>query len=150
MEILKFKNVRVDFGSYKKSNKVDYFTPFNDAPCDKPNHSTNDYSKGCWVAKHCGLGLNHLGYYGCAVCGGIDRVMGKNIGASSLKELTSSLILRHFELFCPLCGNFSAYEGNYGDFIPRSEKEPFKNIVSESWKELYRAYNKANDKGKEA
>ena len=149
-EILKFKNVRVDFGSYKKSNKVDYFTPFNDAPCDKPSHDTNDYSKGCWVAKHCGLGLNHLGYYGCAVCGGIDRVMKKNHGATSLKELTSSLILRHFELFCPLCGNFSAYEGNYGDFIPRSEKEPFKNIVSESWKELYRAYNKANDKGKEA
>lgn len=143
-EILKYKNVRVDFGSYKKSNKVDYFTPFNNAPCDGPNHSTNDYSKGCWVAKHCGLGLNHLGYYGCAVCGGIDRVMGKHIGAASLKELTTPLIIRHFELFCPLCGNFSAYESNYGDFIPRSEKEPFKNIVSQSWKELYRTYNKAN------
>ncbi len=141
-KISKYKNVRVDFSSYKKTNKVDYFTPFNDAPCDKPNHGTNDYSKGCWVAKHCGLGLNHLGYYGCAVCGGIDRVMKKNLGATSLQELTSSLILRHFELFCPLCGNFSAYEGNFGDFIPRSEKEPFRNIVSESWKELYRNYNR--------
>lgn len=149
-KILKYKNVRVDFSSYKKSNKVDYFTPFNDAPCDKPNHGTNDYSKGCWVSKHCGLGLNHLGYYGCAVCGGIDRVMKTNHGATSLKELTSTLILQHFELFCPLCGNFSAYEGNYGEFIPRSEKEPFKNIVSESWKELYRAYNRADDKREEA
>lgn len=139
-EVLKYPNVRVDFGSYKKSNKLDYFTAFNDAPCDRPGHSTNDYSKGCWVAKHCGLGLNHLGYYGCAVCGGIDRVMKKHIGASSLKELTKPLILKHFESFCQLCGNFSAYESNYGEFIPRSEKEPFRDIVSESWKELYRAY----------
>lgn len=146
-EILKFNNVRVDFGSYKKSNKVDYFTPFNDAPCDQPNHSSNDYSKGCWVAKYCGIGLNHLGYYGCAVCGGIDRVMNKTHGATSLSELTSPLIISHFELFCPLCGNFSAYESNYGDFIPRYEKEPFKNIVSKSWKELYRTYNKAINKG---
>ena len=149
-EVLKYPNVRIDYVSYKKSNKVDYFTPFNDAPCDGPNHSANDYAKGCWVAKHCGLGLNHLGYYGCAVCGGIDRVMGKHIGAASLKELTKPMILRHFELFCPLCGNFSAYESNYGDFIPRSEKEPFKNIVSESWRELYRTYNKAGNKGEEA
>lgn len=76
--------------------------------------------------------------------------MGKHIGAASLKELTKPMILRHFELFCPLCGNFSAYESNYGDFIPRSEKEPFKNIVSESWRELYRTYNKAGNKGEEA
>ena len=149
-KILKYKNVRIDSGSYKKSNKVDYFTPFNDAPCDKPSHSTNDYSKGCWVAKHCGLGLNHLGYYGCAVCGGIDRVMGKFIGAASLEELTTPLILHHFELFCHLCGNFTAYESNYGDFIPRAEKEPFKNIVSRSWEELYRTYNQGEKKTEEA
>ncbi|MCR5184134.1 MAG: SDR family NAD(P)-dependent oxidoreductase [Opitutales bacterium] len=137
-----FKNVKIDYASYKTGNKVEYFSPFNDAPIDDERFINADYSKACWVANYCGIGLNSRGYFACSVCGGIDRVLNKNIGTQTIAELTEQKLNEHFETFCRLCGNYKAYSLNYGNFIPRCEKEPFKEIISKTWLRIYEEYNK--------
>ena len=58
-----------------------------------------------------------------------------------LETITDEMLEKQLEEFCKYCGNFKAYEDNFGNFIPRVEKKPFKNIMSKSWKELYKKYN---------
>ena len=138
-----FANVRIDRTSYKNKNEIDYFTPFADAPCDDACFNEADYSKACWVASYCGVGLNKNGYYGCSVCGGIDRVLMQNNGVASIAELTIEKQKEHFEKFCRYCGNFKHYDTNKGDFIPRCEKAPFTEIISPVWHKLYINYKEA-------
>lgn len=137
----KYKNVGIDYGSYKTDRVVQYFSPFNDAPIDDDRFKEADFKKGCWVTSYCGIGLNKNGYYACAVAGGIDRICNKNMAIPKLTEITNEKLEQQLEEFCQYCGNFKAYEDNYGNFIPRVEKEPFKNEISESWKRLYEEYN---------
>lgn len=137
----KYKNVRIDYGSYKTDRKVEYFSSFNDAPIDDKKFKGSDYKKGCWVTSYCGIGLNKNGYYACAVAGGIDRTSHKNMAIPKLAAITDEKLEKQLEEFCKYCGNFKAYEDNFGNFIPRIEKEPFKNVMSKSWKELYKKYN---------
>lgn len=133
----KYKNITIDYASFKTSNMVEYFSPFNDAPIDDENYRAADFTKACWVTSYCGIGLNSRGYYACSVCGGIDRVLNGNNGAKSFSELTEEKLREHYEKFCRLCGNFKHYSKNAGNFIPRCEKEPFKNIISKTWSEIY-------------
>ena len=137
----RFRNVVIDYDSYKTTNTVDYFSPFNDAPIDDEHFANADFSKACWVAGYCGIGLNARGYYGCAVCGAIDRVLNGNNGVSSFKLLTEDKLREHYRQFCSLCGNFKHYAPNAGNFIPRSEKEPFSNIISPTWVNIYQDKN---------
>jgi len=137
----KYQNVRIDYGSYKTDRMVEYFSPFNDAPIDDDKFKDADFRKGCWVASYCGIGLNKKGYYACAVAGGIDRICNKNMAILKLTEITNEKLEQQLEEFCKYCGNFKAYEDNFGNFIPRVEKEPFKNEISESWKRLYEKYS---------
>lgn len=135
------KNLIIDYNSFKDDRIVPYFSPFNDAPIDKPEAKQREYHKGCWVTAYCGIGLNQLGYYPCGVAGGIDRVFNLNLGVHSLKNVDES-IARYLDSFCRFCGNFSDYEKNYGNFIPRNEKAALiKPITSESWKKAYKKYN---------
>ncbi len=137
----KHKNLIIDYASYKEERIVPYFSPFNDAPIDKPDGKEKEYHKGCWVTSYCGIGLNQMGYYPCGVAGGIDRVFKFNLGIQSLKNVDES-IAKYLDTFCRYCGNFSDYEKNFGNFIPRNEKAPLtKPVVSESWKKAYRNYN---------
>lgn len=133
-----FKNVRIDYGSYKSEKVVEYFSPFNDAPIDDPKYKDADFSKGCWVTSYCGIGFNGKGYYACAVAGGIDRILENNREIKALKDLNQQILENQLNEFCRLCGNFKAYQSNHGDFIPRVEKEPFKNIVTSTWKSIYK------------
>lgn len=133
--------VIIDYGSYKTNNKIDYFTPFNDAPIDHEQFVNTDFTKGCWVAKYCGINLNCNGYFACSICGANDRVIGQNKGVSSLKELTKEKIAEQMDAFCRYCGNFSEYDENFGDNTIRCEKRPFKEIISKSWQEIYKNYN---------
>ena len=71
----KYSNVTIDYNSYKNGVRNEYFTAFNNAPIDDESLKTEDFTKACWVTKHCGIGLNNKGYYVCAVAGGIDRVI---------------------------------------------------------------------------
>lgn len=137
----KHKNLIIDYASFKDERIVPYFSPFNDAPIDKPDGNEKEYHKGCWVTSYCGIGLNQLGYYPCGVAGGIDRVFKLNLGVQSLKNVDES-ISRYLDTFCRFCGNFSDYEKNFGNFIPRNEKAALtKPITSESWKKAYKKYN---------
>lgn len=137
------KNLFIDYNSFKINNKIEYFSPFNDAPIDDEHFKDADYTKACWVTRYCGIGLNKFGYYGCASAAGIDRIINKDRGGIKyLKEIDTEKLHKQFAKFCPLCGNFKDYEVNHGNFIPRCEKAPLKeNIVSESWKKMYESYN---------
>lgn len=137
----KHKNLIIDYDSFKDERIVPYFSPFNDAPIDKPKSNEKEYHKGCWVTSYCGIGLNQMGYYPCGVAGGIDRVFKLNLGVQSLKDVDDS-IAQYLDNFCRFCGNFSDYESNAGNFIPRNEKAALKKpITSESWKKAYKNYN---------
>lgn len=133
-----FANVVIDYDSYKTTNKIDYFSPFNDAPVDDPTFKDSDYVKGCWVTQYCGIGLNARGYYACAVCGAIDRVLDGNNGVADFEHLTEQQLCEHYNRFCRLCGNYKHYAHNAGDYIPRCEKAPFTNIVSKTWQKIYK------------
>ena len=137
-----FSNLYIDYKSFKADNRVEYFTPFNNAPVDDENYKGADYHKACWVTAYCGIGLNKFGYYGCSICGGIDRVINKNRGGiKALKDVSIQKFQEQFRKFCCLCGNFKDYAVNYGNFIPRCEKAPLKNtIVSAAWEEIYNNY----------
>lgn len=132
-----FKNVQVDEYSTKASPSVDYFTPFNDAPMDDPAFANADYACGCWVAAHCGIGVNCRGYYACAVCGGIDRVLGQDHAIKELSDATPERFSEQRAFFCRYCGNFKHYAENAGEFIPRCEKAPFCDIISPTWQKIY-------------
>jgi len=137
------KNLVIDYNSFKTNNRIEYFSPFNNAPIDDEKFKDADYTKACWVTSYCGIGLNKYGYYGCASAAGIDRIINKNRGGiTHLKDIDTAKIHEQFLKFCPLCGNFKDYDVNHGNFIPRCEKAPLKeNIVSKSWIELYNTYN---------
>lgn len=135
------KNVCIDRESYKKDNRIDYFTPFCDAPIDDDKFKSADFSKACWVSETCGIGLNKNGYYACSICGGIDRVLKGDGGAKTILELTLEEQRIQFQKFCSLCGNFKYYSSNSGDFLFRSEKAPFVEKISPSWEKIYREYN---------
>lgn len=138
LERIKNKNIVIDYNSFKTNNQIEYFSPFNDAPIDDENFRDADYIQGCWVTSYCGIGLNSYGYYACSVCGGIDRILNDHRGGiKHLEQINIETLQRHFIKFCRYCGNFKDYALNNGDLIPRSEKAPFKNVVSVSWKKLY-------------
>ena len=136
-----YKCIRIATDSYKTKKEVEYFSPFNDAPRDDWKFKHADYSKACWVTTLCGIGFNARGYYACALCGGIDRILKTNSGYKELKDLTKEHIIAHYEKFCPYCGNYKDYDINAGNVIPRSEKKPFENRVSVSWQKLYGLQN---------
>ena len=139
----KSKNIIIDKKSFKESNKVIYFTPFNLAPVDLDDFKNKEFSKGCWITSYCGIGLNKYGYYPCSVAAAMDRVMGYDVGIKSLKEASVDKLKELLNLFCGYCGNFVEYHKNYGNFIPRCEKSPFiKNIISKTWKDIYSKYHK--------
>lgn len=141
----RFPELMIDYSSFKTSKKVEYFSPFNDAPVDDAGYIEQDYKKGCWVTSFCGIGLNKYGYYACSVCGGIDRVLGgQRCAVSCLKDLNLEELQGQLSKFCRFCGNFKDYDKNQGLFIPRVEKAPLaKNIVSPTWKKIYDTYNQS-------
>ncbi len=136
----------IDYDSFKEDRIVEYFSPFNDAPIDKPDADKKEFYKGCWVTAYCGIGLNAYGYYPCGVAGGIDRVMQFRKGIPSLKEAEQKL-RELLSLFCQYCGNFDAYDINRGDFIPRAEKDSLSRpIISKTWQKAYAEYNRKKRK----
>lgn len=141
-QLPKHPNLIIDYASFKDEKVIPYFSPFNDAPIDDPKVQPTEYHKGCWVTAYCGIGLNQLGYYPCGVAGGIDRIFGFGLGVQSLHEVDSQ-IAKYLDTFCRYCGNFTDYEKNQGDFIPRNEKAALiQPVVSNSWRKAYKNYNK--------
>lgn len=135
-------NLVVNTNSFKKGREIPYFTPFNLAPSDRPDGDKLEYHKGCWVTAYCGIGLNYLGYFACGVAGGIERILHSGQGLPSLAALNIELLQQQLQTFCKLCGNFTDYAVNRGDFMERAEKEGApKTAMSDTWKNLYKKYN---------
>jgi len=88
-----------------KNGSQRLFRPFNKAPADSSLFRFSDFSAGCRVLKDCGLGVTPLGYYPCAVAGGIDRIFGFGLGRKTLPSADDTL-RDQLAVFCPLCGHF--------------------------------------------
>jgi uncharacterized radical SAM superfamily Fe-S cluster-containing enzyme len=133
----KHPRLLVNDESFKASPRVPYFTPFNDAPVDDPAFEDAEFSRGCWVTAYCGIGLNHLGYFACAVAGGIERVLGTGRGVQRLADVDLS-IRDTLDKYCRLCGNFKHSAQSRGDFVPRSHKDACTDpVLSPTWRRLY-------------
>jgi hypothetical protein len=107
-EVLGRLNKEVLIENTFKSSIVNQFSSFNAAPRDSFMYKFADYSNGCYVINGCGMGLTPFGYYPCAVSGGIDRVLGFDLGRTSLPEVKDHM-LDLLERFCQYCGNFKIY-----------------------------------------
>ena len=138
-------NIDPDFIQYKQLQGViianhwtkgpditNLFVPINDAPIDDDYFKTFDFSKGCKQIYECGIGLTPYGYYPCSVAGAIDRVCGYNLGIKKLSEYN----IKSISKFCSLCGMFKESTGK----LYRLDKE----IISDSWKNIFSNYNKDN------
>ncbi|MFY0580306.1 radical SAM protein [Cystobacter fuscus] len=114
------------------------FEPFNLAPRDEVWLRHADYSNACWIVRDCGIGLNANGYYPCAVAGGIDRVIGRDLGRKRL-PLPGEDMTELLRESCSRCGHFLA-----GRFVAVEDRVP---VVGErqssSWREAYERYRKS-------
>jgi len=81
------------------------FRPFNQAPIDSRIFGGSDFSCGCRILLDCGLGLTPMGYYPCAVAGGIDRIFQFKAGRRQLPAPEDSMT-DHLRRFCRYCGHF--------------------------------------------
>ena len=88
-----------------KNGSQRLFRPFNKAPADSSLFRFSDFSAGCRILNDCGLGLTPLGYYPCAVAGGIDRIFGFGLGRKTLPQADDDM-RDQLSVFCPLCGHF--------------------------------------------
>ena len=120
----------------KKGNEQDQFEPFNRAPIDLREHANTDFANGCWVTQYCGMGLTPMGYYHCAVAGGIDRIFQAGIGRSSIPEPDDRMHREMSEL-CRYCGHFC----KQSEAIPREQR------ITSSWRAAYASLAPASAHG---
>ncbi|MER2491114.1 radical SAM protein [Catenovulum sediminis] len=121
--------------SAKVGNIQPTFGPFNEAPKDSSVYHFTDFSHGCDIMHNCGIGLTPLGYYPCAVAGGIDRVTKTGHGRSHLPTCDDEmrdLLARN----CQLCGRFKD-----GHYVPEKLRPPLlEQKTSKSWHAIYQAW----------
>jgi hypothetical protein len=118
--------------SQKKNTVQLSFGPFNLAPIDEKKFMFTDYSNGCSIMSDCGMGLTPMGYYPCAVSGGIDRIIKKNMGYKDLPKESDDM-LDLVKEFCQYCGRFRD-----GHYIPKNIRKPiYEQETSLTWKHLY-------------
>jgi hypothetical protein len=88
-----------------KTDRQRLFRPFNRAPSDSGWFRFADFRSGCRILEDCGIGLTPLGYYPCAIAGGIDRIFGFGAGRKILPA-EGDAMRDLLGIFCPLCGHF--------------------------------------------
>jgi hypothetical protein len=77
------------------------------APIDlDPEWAASHHYEGCSVSGHCGISLNHAGFYPCAVAGAIDRIFGLNQAIKNLAGVSESAMAEKYQTFCRLCGYY--------------------------------------------
>lgn len=113
------------------------FRPFSCAPIDDNRYAHASFANGCQIMSACGMGLTPLGYFPCAIAGGIDRIVQDKWGRQSLPDESddmSDILLNA----CRLCGRFKD-----GHYIPEKLREPLtKEAVSPTWNDLYAKWEK--------
>lgn len=68
-------------------NPIKVFRPFNVAPRDKLLWKNSNFTNGCWVLRDCGMGFTPSGFYPCLIAGGIDRIIGRNLGRREIPAI---------------------------------------------------------------
>lgn len=123
--------IRIE-NSAKSGNVQPDFGAFNHAPVDDPAFENADYRNGCDIMETCGMGLTPLGYYPCAIAGGIDRIAGKRIGYANLPQDHDDMTALADDL-CRLCGHFKE-----GHCKPPELRAPlFKQQTSITWVNMF-------------
>lgn len=130
-------SIRIENTS-KTGNLQPSFGAFNRAPVDDPKFADADFRNGCDIMKNCGMGLTPLGYYPCAVAGGIDRIAGKKLGSALLPMDDDDMLAAASEL-CRLCGHFR--DGHSAP--PGLRPLLFKQEVSPTWVAMFDEKKKA-------
>jgi hypothetical protein len=125
--------------SSKKSSSNPFFS-FNIAPIDLFHYKFADFSVGCRVIEDCGIGLTPYGYYACAVAGGIDRILGFDIGRKKIPS-QDDLMWDQLKVFCKYCGNFR--RGGYNKVF---NKLVSRNRFSKTWDKAYKKYKEKKSK----
>lgn len=118
--------------SRKKGIIQPAFGPFNLAPVDAPEFTTADFTNACAIAWECGMGLTPMGYYPCALAGGIDRITGDGLGLQTLPDDQDDM-LPLASKFCRLCGRFR--DGHY--VPPQLRPALVEEKMSPTWRKLY-------------
>lgn len=122
----------------EKTGDINLFYPFNVAPVDLKAYRFADYSVGCRVPRDCGLGLTPYGYYVCACAGGIDRIVGLNLGRQELPEDDDDMIEQK-EKLCRYCGSFRRGGYHFGHRVDYEVESP-------TWRNLYAAWREKRPK----
>ncbi|MFE8598745.1 radical SAM protein [Archangium violaceum] len=111
------------------------FGPFNLAPVDDTAYRHADFRNGCAIMRDCGMGLTPLGYFPCAVAGGIARITGEGGGRSELPTDEDDMT-ELVERLCKLCGRFRD-----GHYVPTNLRPALlEERMSPTWIALYRAW----------
>jgi hypothetical protein len=118
--------------SRKQSVVQPTFGPFNLAPVDDPAYHHAEFANGCATARDCGMGLTPLGYYPCALAGGIDRITGDSMGQQHLPDDADDMLPQAAKL-CRLCGRFR--DGHY--VPPALRPSLIEEKISSTWSDLY-------------
>ncbi len=102
------------------------FRSFNVAPKDCMEYAWADYTNGCRVMKNSGVGFTPYGWYVCPVAGGIDRIIGLDLGLKQFPAQNDDMDYQ-LKAFCRLCGHFKRLYG-----MP--VRKP---LLSKTWEEAY-------------
>jgi len=136
----------------KRGPREDSHCAFNLAPVDLTEFAGADFSSGCFLPAHEGLGLSCRGYYPHPVCAGIDRVFGFDVGRKALPRADDDL-REQFARLCPLCGMFRFLAGvdrTRPDLMPDSRERSMRGTMSPSWVRAYARFRESQLAGRSA
>jgi hypothetical protein len=77
------------------------------------------------------------GYYHCSNAGGIDRVLGLDIGLKNLPSMESLWWKKQMSELCKYCGHFQINNCDHLSIEPPEVDY----IISDSWRKIFEKFN---------
>ncbi len=89
------------------------FDAFLAAPLDYQESHAQDYWNGCGqiAPGRCGIGVSPYGVYSCPCAAAIDRIVGLDIGLTSLTDACDERFRKQCDQLCRYCGHFLVDRG---------------------------------------
>lgn len=127
------------YNSGKQTRHNDHHCAFNAAPADSLAFKGHDFSNGCWLPMYYGIGLTQHGYYPHPICGGIDRVLGFDMGLKTLPPPDYSW-QEHYRTLCRYCGHYNRYApAGPVRYAPHAREQ---GRMTPAWQRAYAGYRK--------